>query len=328
MLLYLTSNENIGLFDFLQNNKNMIIKKISGEFYLKKFVIHDMKSLDHYSYVFIDLESLKDDQDDIIEAIAAFKTIYNPKLVIIAKNIENVLLSRIVNEAEVYNIITSTDIEGIQEEMEMCLYQEEKFKEKIIKRVKRLNFKYSFTQDNIKVFIAGVKSKFGATKTAINLATFLADIGAKVSYTEANGSGYLTKIAYYYDFKNSSYKGVEYYYNGNIPLDCNFNIIDIGLLKEKKLKAVSSSDIADVKILCGAAKQSELDELMKILKLSEKDLNIILSFTSEREKNNVKKLLKNQKNNIYFSDAKLELFDTKNSNVFRQILSQYIVENK
>lgn len=328
MLLYLASNENIGIFDFLQIKKNMIIKKISGEFYLKKFVIHDMKSLDHYSYVVVDLESLKDSQDDIIEAIIAFRKIYNPKLIILAKNIENILLSRIVNEAEVYNVILSTDVERIHEEMKMCLDQEERFRDQIIKYVKRLNLKYTFTQNNIKVFVSGVKSKFCTTKTAINLATFLADIGAKVSYTEANGSGYLSRIVSYYDFKDSSYKGVEYYYNGNIPLDCNFNIIDIGLLKEKKLKAVASSNVADVKILCGSAKQSEANEMVKLLKLSEDDLNIILSFTSEREKNNIKKLLKNHKNNVYFSEETIELFDTQNSNIFKQILNQFIVEDK
>ncbi|MBU5676825.1 hypothetical protein KQI88_10380 [Alkaliphilus sp. MSJ-5] len=328
MLLFLTSNENIGILDFLQDKKNMIIKKLSGEFYLKKFIIHDMKSLDHYSYVVVDLDCLKDSDDDVIEAMEAFRTIYNPRLIIIAKNIENALLSRIVNEAKVYNVITSTDIEKIQEDIRMCLDYEEKFNEQVIKYVKRLNLKYSFTNDNTKIFVAGVKSKFSATKTAINLATFLADIGAKVSYTEANESGYLSRIASYYGFKDSSYKYVEYYYNGNIPLDCNFNIIDIGLLKEKKLKAFNSSDVADIKILCGAAKQSEFEDLANILRGAGEDLNVILSSSSEKEKNSIRKLLKSQKNKIYFTDDSIELFDMKNSNIFMQLLNQYIVENK
>ncbi|QUH20404.1 hypothetical protein [Alkaliphilus sp. B6464] len=328
MILYLGSNENIGILDLLQDKKNLIIKKLSGEFYLKKFIIHDMKSLDHYTYVVVDIECLKDDEDDIIEAIEAFRTIYNPKLIIIAKNIENALFSRIVNEAKVYNVIASTEIEKIQEDIIRCLDNEEKFKEEIVKHVKRFNLRYSFTNDNTKIFAAGVRSKFSATKTAINLATFLADIGARVSYTEANESGYLGKIASYYDFKDSSYKYVDYYYNGNIPLDCSFNIIDIGLLNEKKLKIFNSSDIADIKIICGTSKQSEYEPLVNILEAAGEDLNVVLSRSSEKERNTMKKLLKNNKNKIYFTDDSAELFNTKDTDIFMQILSERIVENK
>jgi len=277
----------------------MIIKKLSGEFYLKKFVIHDMKSLDHYTYVVVDIECLKDDEDDVLEAITAFRTIYNPKLILIAKNIENALLSRIVNEAKVYSVITSSEIESIQEDIMRCFDNEEKFQEEIIKHVRRFN-----------------------------LATFLADIGARVSYTEANESGYLSKIASYYGFKDSSYKYVDYYYNGNIPLNCSFNIIDIGLLNEKKLKIFNSSDIADVKIICGAARQSEYEPLMNILEAAGEDLNVVLSSSSEKERNTMKKLLKNNKNKIYFTDDSAELFDTKDTDIFMQILRERIVENK
>ena len=328
VILYLGSNGNIGILDFLQDEKNMIIKKLSGEFYLKKFVIHDMKSLDHYTYVVVDIECLKDDEDDVIEAITAFRTIYNPKLILIAKNIENALLSRIVNEAKVYNVITSSEIESIQEDIMRCFDNEEKFKEEIIKHVRRFNLRYSFTSDNTKIFVAGVKSKFSATKAAINLATFLADIGARVSYTEANESGYLSKIASYYGFKDSSYKYVDYYYNGNIPLNCSFNIIDIGLLNEKKLKIFNSSDIADIKIICGAARQSEYEPLVNILEAAGEDLNVVLSSSSEKERNTMKKLLKNNKNKINFTDDSAELFDTKDTDVFMQILRERIVENK
>ena len=72
MLLYLTSRENMGLFDFLTEEIGMLVKKLSGEFSLNKFVIHDMRNLDHFSYIAIDLEAIKDTEDEIIEAIIAF----------------------------------------------------------------------------------------------------------------------------------------------------------------------------------------------------------------------------------------------------------------
>ena len=45
MLLYLASNQNIGLFDFLVKERGMVVKKLSGEFLLKQFVINDMRNI-------------------------------------------------------------------------------------------------------------------------------------------------------------------------------------------------------------------------------------------------------------------------------------------
>ncbi|WP_253205643.1 hypothetical protein [Clostridium estertheticum] len=68
MLLYISSNQNIGIFDFLIKEKGFIIKKLSGEFCLNKFVIHYMRNLNHSSYVAIDLKAIKDTEKEIIEA--------------------------------------------------------------------------------------------------------------------------------------------------------------------------------------------------------------------------------------------------------------------
>lgn len=56
MLLYLTSNENVNVFDFLENEHGIIIKKLSGHFSLKQFVMHDMRNLEHYQYVAVDVK--------------------------------------------------------------------------------------------------------------------------------------------------------------------------------------------------------------------------------------------------------------------------------
>lgn len=326
MLLYLASDENKDVLDFLIDRR-IIMKKLVGEVYFKKFVIHDMKNLDHYSYVVVDLEALNDSEDEIIEAIIAFKMIYNPRIIILAKEINNLFLSRIVNEANIYDVITSSDMDEIRASMEMCLDQEEKFRDDIRKHIKRLNLKYSFTKKNVKILVAGVKSVFGTTKTAINLATFLAEIGATVSYTEVNGSGYLKKISNYYEFKDSQYRDIVFFDNGDVPIDFNFNIIDIGLLKEKSLKNFKSEEIAEVRILCGATKESELNDLMKVLDDEGPKIDVILNYASEKERNFARKSLKN-KSNIYFNDDSIALFDTKNSQIYREILSKYIIENK
>jgi hypothetical protein len=85
MLLYISSNQNIGIFDFLIKEKGFIIKKLSGEFYLNKFVVHDMRNLTHYSYIAIDLKSLKDTSKEIIEALRAFKIMYDSRIIVFAE---------------------------------------------------------------------------------------------------------------------------------------------------------------------------------------------------------------------------------------------------
>lgn len=49
MFLYLTSTENVGLFDFLTDEEGMLVKKLSGKFSLNRFVVHDMRNLNHFS---------------------------------------------------------------------------------------------------------------------------------------------------------------------------------------------------------------------------------------------------------------------------------------
>lgn len=326
MLLYLTSKENKNIFDFL-TNKGIIIKKISGELHFKKFVIHDMKNLDHYSSVVVDLGAINDNEDNLIEAIIAFKMIYNPKLILFAKEIDNLFLSRIVREADIYDIIIGKDIQDINDKMAMCLDQEDKFRYEVRRYVNRLNLKYSFPKKDVKVLVAGIKSVFGATKTAINLATFLAEIGASVSYTEVNGSGYLKRISNHYEFKDSNYKDIIFFDNGDVPLDFNFNIIDIGLLKARNLKTFKSDEIAEVRILCGSAKETEIGDLIKLLQDENSKVDVILNYTCDKEKNVAKRLLKNR-GNLYFGDDSVALFDTKSSQIFWEILSKYIIGNK
>lgn len=98
-------------------------------------------------------------------------------------------------------------------------------------------------------------------------------------------------------------------------------------MKEKNLKNFKSEEIADVRILCGATKESELEDLIKILDYESPKIDVILNYTYEKERNFVRKLLKN-KSNLYFSDDSIALFDTKNSQIYREILSEYIIENK
>lgn len=322
MLLYLGSNADNDVLDFLTKRK-MIVKKLLGEFSLKKFVIHEMKNLDHYSYVVVDLDALNDSEDEIIEAVIAFKMLYSPRLIILARDISMLLLYRIVNEAEFFDIVINKE-DNFMEDFIMCFEDSEEYGKSIRTYVKKINLKYSFPYENVKILVGGIGSSFNTTKTAVNISTFLSEIGAKVSFTEYN-IGYLQKISKYYGFEDNSYKDIEFFFNGDVPVSFNFNVIDIGLLKEKNLKIFSDKDFADIRIVCCSAKQAEINKLIEFLDSYNFEVNIFLNYNTEKEKKAAKKILNNKR--IYFFNKSSGLFDAKNASIYKEIIGPFIVEN-
>ncbi|MEY8417290.1 hypothetical protein AAK964_13375 [Tissierella praeacuta] len=58
-----------------------------------------MRSLNHFSYIAaIDLELINDEEDKIIQAIVAFKSMYYARIIIFAEKADINLLNRIVDE--------------------------------------------------------------------------------------------------------------------------------------------------------------------------------------------------------------------------------------
>ncbi len=338
MLLYLTSTENVGLFDFLTEELGMLVKKLSGEFLLNRFVVHDMRNLSHFSYIAIDLEAIKDDADQIIEAIIAFKTLYDSRIIIFAEKADISLINKIIEETETYNIITAKNIDKIKEEIRICVSPQGMSKEYLLKSMNTsmdINIEqipqYSFIGENIKIMVAGAMNRVGTTTIAMNMASYLASIGAKVSYTEANGNNHLEKIHSYF-FPNIpinnnyfSQDGVDYFFYSNIPADnYNFNIIDIGTLNQRNLKAFG---IGEVKILCSGIKPYELPQLNGVLNiLNNEDIFIVLN---EGKTQSIKKYLLIDGDRIFSSKYTSDLFNkTINTETWKSILSDYMVEHK
>lgn len=335
MLLYISSNKNIGIFDFLTKEKGIIIKKLSGEFYLNKFVVHDMRNLNHYSYVAIDLQAIKDAEQEIIEALRAFKVMYDSRVIIFAegKNKEENLIKSLVNE-KIYNIIIANTVAEIKEEILKCISEEGMtYEDYFTRENNKLSgnvSQYIFKQKDIKIAVAGVSRRCGTTTTAFNLTNCLYGLGAKVSYTEANDNNHLKVIADYYEFIKDSreslnYKGVEYYQNKQFPNGYNFNVFDIGVLNGNTLPIYKA---CNVRMLCSGSKPYEIAGYKKALEsIFELSINTIFNFSQEVGRTNLKKLVENENNKAYFTDYSPNLFDGKiNEKIFKEILQDYIIE--
>lgn len=338
MLLYLTSAENVGLFDFLTEELGMLVKKLSGEFSLNKFVVHDMRNLSHFSYIAIDLEAIKDNLDETIESLIAFKALYDSRIIIFAERAQMDLLNRIIEETEIYNIITAKDIKKIKEEIKISISPQGMTKDYLLKSMNssmdieiESSPQYSFIGGNIKIVIAGAMNRVGTTTKALNMASYLARIGAKVSYTEANENNHLEKIHSYF-FPNIpinnncfSREGVDYFLYSNLPGDnYNFNIIDIGIINQRNKKIFG---IGEVKVLCSGIKPYEIPQLNSSLNMLEnKDIFIILN---DEETQRIKKSLPIDDDKIHSSKYASDLFNTDiNNEIWRSILSDYVVEHR
>jgi len=337
MILYLSSNENMGLLDYLIEDKKLVVKKLSGEFNLNKFVIHDMRNLSHCTQIVIDLKAIKDTEEELINGITAFRAIYDAKFVIIAEELKqgDELLKKLI-DTEVYNLVTAETIENIRKEIEQCIIGDGMTYQDCLKYLpneigKQNITRYSFKGTNIKILIAGVIPRVGATTTAMNIANYLANIGATVCYIEANENNHLKTLPILYDeltnkddymeYKGVRYCGIDY----ELDKDYDFIIYDIGELIEKKTSLFSNSNI---NILCMGGKPYEIKKLYSVVGMIENvELDIVLSFIPPRGRSKIEKLMKELEKNYYFLGYSPDLFDGNvNKEAFNKILENYIEE--
>ena len=342
MVLYLCSNQNINLFDFLEGKGNEIpIKKMSGLFSLKQFVIHDVRNFKQFTYFVIDLKALKDTEDEIVEAISAFGSMYSSRVILFAEGLEgsSPLLSRLI-DLKIYNIITSTGYDDIKEEMLLCISPEGKSLRSAIKskyfmqddiRAKDKG-KYSFLCKDIKIAVVGVERRVGTTTIAFNLVSYLVSAGAEAAYVEANKHGHLATLPSFYkgmaaheDFLE--YQGVRYYFSGRFPGENNFIVIDFGALFECRTQALKQCDLV---LVCGNAKPYEIEGVkLGLATISDIKPQLILSHVPSKDQEMIRSLLKVSKAPVHFYEYVPDLFDgISNSSLFLEILKDYISEAK
>ena len=106
-------------------------------------------------------------------------------------------------EMKIYNIITSSDYEGIKQEMIECISPEGKDLKSVLKNKYFLNDEkdskaLTFLCKDIKIAVVGVERRAGTTTVAFNLTNFLSQAGADISYVEANTHGHLSTLPIFF----------------------------------------------------------------------------------------------------------------------------------
>lgn len=333
MLLYLTSNDKVNVFDFLENERGIIIKKLSGHFSLKQFVMHDMRNLEHYQYVAVDVKALKDSGAEIIDVVNAFKKLHSSRLIFyIEDNEKYAELIQGLIQIGIYNIVTASDVTMLKEEILRATsdmgFSLREIQSKFSKEEVHTSFLKAdrgFVKKEIKIAVTGVQNRVGTTTMAINLVNFLSSVGAKVCYVEANESKHLSEVAAYYQGMTEkagiwTYNGVKYL---NLNSECHdefdFIIYDMGVVNSKIIGAIRKS--CDTAIICATGKPYEAKESQSIDNLlDEKQIYKVFSLVADFDKGKIKK----QDQNVYFSNYTPDYFDVEvNEELWEEVLKPF-----
>lgn len=89
MILYLSSQQHTNLLDFLAEKEDALpVKKMTGNFMLKQFVIYDMRNFSHCTELVLDRIAFGDEDRDFAQAIEEFLTMYNARITVICEGLK------------------------------------------------------------------------------------------------------------------------------------------------------------------------------------------------------------------------------------------------
>jgi len=208
--------------------------------------------------------------------------------------------SEIVNEIENEKVI-SKNIEKVKLSEGVPLLknrvQERKESKKAVKQVSKLSInkceilRQQWNCSNIIIALVGAERRTGTTTTAFQIAQWLNQSGAKVSYTEANYHYHLKKIAENEGFvlvdQHYEKNGIHYFVDTEFDQDSgrNFIILDLGSIQDNSdwvMKIIR--DIADIVVLTATGKSYELEALdsaVSIISALETPCTLLINFMPE-----------------------------------------------
>ena len=143
---------------------------------LYNFTVTELKSLNNFTQLVIDITSINDTEKQLIDAIVTLKTIYmNLRITILAIGYQpgNTLLSKLFSES-IFNFVTATEYHTQKEEFRKCLTVGNSYSDSIGYRYKENNKdtqkskviikkEYSKKRNSVRIGVVGTQTHIGTT---------------------------------------------------------------------------------------------------------------------------------------------------------------------
>lgn len=321
----MTTQGHTDLLDFYVEREGMLpVKKMTGSFILKQFVIYDMRNFSHCTELILDREAFRDSDDAFVEAIEEFLTMYQARVTVIDEGLgqEQELFIKLL-EAGIGNIVTEREIERQQEEIEGCLSSQGLRKYRIREKIEIYHEgeNYDFSCSRVQIAVVGSQGRIGTTTVALGLANWLTEVGGCSCYVEANESGHMECLVEDYEMEPNE-EGFTldrvWYYRSQPNKDYSFILIDWGT-REPEI----GSDI--LLLICGT-KPYELPHTLRLLERYEDQYAIILfSFVVQEHRRAYEDSFSTDKHRVLFLEYQPDCFNgLANSNIFKTIIKPYI----
>lgn len=345
MILAITKDNEKLIYEVCKENSFESPQVLTGVESLKRFAIHELKNLNNYKQIIIDITSTKETEDEIVQSVVAIKSMYNIKVIIVALGFQegNSLLSKLFNEG-IYNFVNASTYYEQKEQFKKCLSNEGyqykdavRFRQSIESSRKNkiiIKKEYKKLKQFVNIAVAGTQKHIGVTTQSILITKFLKSLNMNVCYICATNKNEIKNLETIDEVKVKegfyTYNDIDLYNNENkidaMQYGYDFYIYDYGILNENTLDNFWSKE---VKIIVGGTKVWETDETFRVLSLLEKipQINYIFNFSSNEEKAKFRRILKDYVKNIYFSEYTTDAFSSNiNTDIYHEIFKDYIVE--
>ena len=345
-MIIAVTRDNENLINQVCNTIGRDVQIINGVTNIKRFAIQEMRNLNNYSNIIIDLIGLVDSEEDIVDAVVALKSMYSIRITIIATGYQygNSLLAKLFNEG-IYNFVTSIDVREQERELAECVTGTGKqYKDSIRYRNAEnissgdkiiIKKEYKKLKQCVTIAIAGTENHIGVTTQAIAITKYLNNLNMNACYIQSNSKQDIETLETFFDVEIKegffSYNGIDIYNKDKtvnaIEYGYDFYIYDMGVFNE--IADIDTFLTKDVKIIVSGTKSWEQDNLMLVFdKLGiVNDINYIFNFAPEMQKNDITENMGKLGVRTIFSNYIPDPFIVENNeNEYQKILSDYIAE--
>lgn len=350
MIYYYVSNVyHNTVLEAIQNTNEVIANNlVSDEIFINEEIKYAISSFKSVNIIIIDLNSLKDEDEEIIEAIEMIRTMYdNIRIIILAANRKegDILLTKCFAMG-IYDIITSKDYIEIKNEIIYCLETGKKYgdslKYKDVIENDKISIKSEIRQvvNKITVGIIGSQNRIGNTHLMIILANYLRSKGFRVAMIEKSDTHAFEYIRDSYEckFENNHFKlDNNDYFPSNSKDDgiiltvmqsaYNFIITDYGIYKNANMDEFNKQDIKIV--ICGS-KPWEIANINGLFESQSKEqlieYNYIFNYINEKKSGEYLRENMGELKKVYFASFEADPFTSHEFPGADEIFKKYIVE--